>query len=310
VDINRFNIFFEQHLFHALAKEKGIPINVLIEGIIEDRGYKYLGDFHDIPFNRTYLHLLGHFKKDEFTCIQMAAKLKELFPDYYDRIVYLFRKKNIRLSPSHFINNTNLFLKQIDEQSNSHLQRLKFVFKNNHYEDNIELYKRDFDVFYEQLMSILLTIDLNKNLYERDLAAQHWYRNLFADTFSTPNKYIVRCIETEIIISSFDWAGLFNKYYRIGADYYTNLQLKKGRFFNLIVLEESDNRFSLYDINEIEHSILLLLSKPLSIYELLYKMKIYFEEFVLQNYYEVYTELILASIKQLVIKKAIQPVTE
>ena len=55
----------------------------LFEGIVEDRGYRYMSDFQDVPFNRSYLHLLGHFKRDEFTCIQMAEKIKKLYPDYY-----------------------------------------------------------------------------------------------------------------------------------------------------------------------------------------------------------------------------------
>ena len=93
INVNNFNVFLEQHLFYALSKEKNIPFSVLFEEIVEDRGYKNMGDFHDVPFNRTYLHLLGHYKRDEFTCIKMAEKLKELYPDYYERIVSLFQKK-------------------------------------------------------------------------------------------------------------------------------------------------------------------------------------------------------------------------
>ena len=127
VNVSMFNVFFEQHLFYALAKEKGIPVNVLIEGIIEDNKYKNMGDFHDVPFNRSYLHLLGHFKRDEHICIQVAAKLKELYPDYYERIVALFHNKNIRLSPCGFINDATSSPQQINEQENTHLKRLKFA---------------------------------------------------------------------------------------------------------------------------------------------------------------------------------------
>ena len=133
IHVNAFNIFFEQHLFYALAKEKDIPVSVLIEGIIEDNGYRNMGDFHDVPFNRSYLHLLGHFKRDEFTCIQMAAKLRELYPDYYERIVALFHKKNIRLSPCGFKNIYNPPINPIDEESNTHLQKLKLAAKRVHF---------------------------------------------------------------------------------------------------------------------------------------------------------------------------------
>ena len=60
-----------------------IPFSVLFGGITEDRGYRNMGDFHEVPFNRSYLHLKGHFKRDEFTCIRMAEKLKELCIIHY-----------------------------------------------------------------------------------------------------------------------------------------------------------------------------------------------------------------------------------
>ena len=178
INVNGFNVFYEQHLFYALSREEGLPVKVLIEDVIEDRGYKNLADFHDVPFNRCYLHLLGDFKRDEFTCHQMAAKLRELFPDYYERIISLFHDKNILLNPSGFLNVS--------------------------------------------------------------------YR--FADTSDLKNRIVVRCLETEIIASSFNWAGIFNKTYQSGAKYYANMQIKKGRFHNLIVFEATDNGFSLYNI--------------------------------------------------------------
>jgi len=305
INVNRFNVFFEQHLFYALAKEKGIPVSVLIEGIIEDNGYKNMGDFHDVPFNRSYLHLLGEFKKDEFTCIQMAAKLRELYPDYYDRIVALFHKKNIRLSPCGFKNNLNPPINPIDEESNTHLQRLKFAATQ--YSPDIEKteFRNDFEMFYSQLISFLKVNDVADYLFERNLIAQHWYRDLFADMSGILDKVIVRSPKTEIIESSFNWAGIFNKHYRVGAGYYANLQITKGHYYNLVVPEATDNGFLMYDINELEHALLQLLSKPLSIHDILLKMQIYFDDDVLQNHYEAYKDLILSSIKELVIKRVI-----
>ena len=131
---------------------------------------------------------------------------------------------------------------------------------------------------------------------------------MFAEPFAALTQVIVSCREAEILESLFNWGGLFNQYYRVGTGYYEGLQIERGQFFNLIVQEATDNGFSLYDINELDHAILLLLSKPLSINEVLIKMQLYFEEDVLQNYYEVYKELILTSTQQLVIKKAIQSV--
>ena len=302
VNLNMFNVFFEQHLFYALAKERGIYVNVVFDEIIKNNGYKNMGDFHDVPFNRSYLHLLGHFKRDEYTCIQMAAKLKELYPDYYERIVALFYDRNIRLSPCGFKNGTA----PIDEQNNTQLQRLKLAAEHCPPDIDKTLFQSDFKTFYQQIISFLSANNDTENLFKRDAAAQHWYRDLFADMSEISNKVIARCPKTEIIESSFDWAGLFNKHYRVGAGYYAALKIEQGHFFNLLVPEATDNGFSLYDIDEIDHVLLLLLSEPLSIHEILLKMQLYFEDEVLQNYYKAYKDVILKSIKELILKKALK----
>jgi len=305
VNVNGFNVFLEQHLFYALAREKGIPVKVLFEGIIKDNGYKNVGDFYDVPFNRSYLHLLGHFKRDEFTCIQMANKLRELYPDYYDRIVKLFHDKNIRLSPCGFRNGMNPAV----EPNNSHLLLLKHIADNCPTEIEKETFQSDFESFYRKLISLLQENDTITSLHERDLSAQYWYCNLFADSSDILNQRIVRCHEIEIIESLYNWAGLFNKYYRVGTGYYSDLQINKGHFFNLVVYEATDNGFSLYDMDEIDHAVLSFLSEPFTVRDLLNKMQVYFEDEVLQNHYDAYENLILTSLKQLVIKKVIQPFT-
>ncbi|MDR2233476.1 MAG: hypothetical protein LBE56_10180 [Tannerella sp.] len=306
IKVDSFNVFFEQHLFYALAKEKNIPVNVLFKGIFDDRGYKYFGDFHDVPFNRNYLHLLGDFKRDEYTCIQMTDKLRELYPKYYERIVALFSKKNLQLSPCGFINGVSLSTGQLDEQSNTHLQRLKHIAE--YCPENVdnEIFNDDFRLFYQKLISILKANKNQKNVCKRDIAARNWYCELFIEQMEILDKMIVRCRETNIIQSSFDWAGLFNKYYRTGVDYYEKLKIESGHFFNLLVPEATDNGFSLYDINEIDYALLQLLSEPLPIRDLIKKMEDYFDSDVIQNHYDVYLNLILSSIKQLVIQKAIQ----
>ena len=308
IRVNGFNVFFEQHLFYALSKEKGIPVSVLFKEIINDNGYRNMGDFHEVPFARSYLHLLGHFKRDEYTCIRMAAKLRELYSDYYERIVALFHKKNLRISPCGFRNDSNPPFSQIDEQSNTHLKRLKRASENCPSDIEKKLFQRDFEAFYRQLLSFLVTTETTGYLHERDFATHRRYRDFFADMSGVFSKIIVRCPQTEVIESAFDWAGLFNKHYRTGAGYYSELQITKGKYFNLVVSEDTDNGFSLYDISEPDYAMLMLLSDPLSINEILLQMQDYFDGDVLKNHYAAYVNLMLTSIKQLVLYKAIQPI--
>jgi hypothetical protein len=236
-----------------------------------------------------------------------------LYPDYYERIVALFHERNIRLSPSGFTNPPHLKPRQTDEPSNTHLQRLKQAAANcpPHLDNN--LFQTDFEKFYHQLLSFLSIREIreirgHESLLKRDLSSQHWYRQVFADPSTTLHQVIVRCPETEIIESLFDWAGLLNQHYRKGVEYYKELQPAKGHFYNLIVYEATDNGFSLYDMNEPDYTLLQLLSEPLSVNELLDRMQVYFEDTVLQNHYEEYKNLIFTSLKQLVLMKAVKPV--
>jgi len=306
VNMKRFNVFYEQHLYYVLAKEKGIQVDFLIKDIVEDSGHDYvcLGDFHDVPFNRSYLHLLGNLKKDEFTCMQMAAKLRELYPDYYERIIALFRDKKMRIHTGCFINNVILSTQPIDELNNTYLNRLKFIAEKCSSEIEKELFQNDFKTFYENLLSFLTDRNSVKDLYERDLSAQYWYRDLFADMSVAWHQTVVRCSKTKIIESAFNWAGLFNQ---TKFMFFGDLQAEKGEFYNLIVPEASDNGFSLYDVKDFEFVILQLLSEPLSIHEIITKLQVYCEDDVLQHHYEEYKNLMLFSIKQLVLKKAIRP---
>ena len=330
INADRFNVFLEQHLFYAMVKEKKLSVGFLFSDLVKADEYKYMDDFHDIPFRRTYLHLLGHFKKDEFTCIRMAAKLRELYPDYYYKILSLFGKKETTLSPCYFskrigvsVNyhalhgkaqrayNENIITNNdtnsaIDETTNTHLILLKET-ATFYSAGNSEM-KKDFAVFYYSLITILKKNLSFFYLYGRDLSATSWYRDLFADETNLLGQRIVKSAGIEIIKSQYDWAGIFNKHYRFGVEYYEQLQIQQGNFSNLIIPEISENRFSIYDINELDKLIIEFLSEPLSIRELLTEMQVYFEDEVIQNHYQSFVDVIVTSLKQLVIKKAIQPI--
>ena len=184
---------------------------------------------------------------------------------------------------------------------------MRFVAENYTPESDKDLFQSDFHVFYQRLVSLLSEKNALGNLHERDIAARQWYRNLFADSANTENQRIVRSPETDMIESSFNCAGLFNKHYRAGADYYSGLNVDKGAYYNLIVYENTDNGFSLYDMDEIDFAVFELLNEPLSVNELLFKMRPCFEDDVVENHFEAVENLILMSIKQLVVKKALQP---
>ena len=109
----------EQHLFYSLTKDKKLNINFLFSDTIKDNQYQNLSDFHETPFKKYYLHLLGHYKKDQYTCMKMAEKLRELHPEYYYKIIELCNKHEVPLSGKLYRNNKNYSVKDFIDYLNS-----------------------------------------------------------------------------------------------------------------------------------------------------------------------------------------------
>lgn len=338
ININRFNVFFEQHLFYSLAKEKEIPIELLFNLTIKDNQYKYLADMNEVPCKKTYLHLLGQYKKDEFTCRLMASKLRQLYPEFYFKIIALFSNKTIPLS-------TKLYLDQNLKTTNDYLQLLTrgkesfnkislgneianperitvtkeklttLSFFENIIHDIQEFkgfskweIENDYINFSNKLLEALRQIKISDEyIYGRDVAAVNWFCDLFANETETGNKMLQRCVEVHIIDSDFNWAGLWNKHNRVGVTYYEQLELVPDSFYNMVILEIFGDGFSLYDIDEMEKVIFDHLQTPVSIKRLFEFMIDYVEEDIIKNHLEEYWELVIVMIKQLILKKAIMP---
>lgn len=343
INVDRFNVFFEQHLFYSLAKERGIPIGLLYNEIINDNEYEFLANIHEVPCQRSYLHLLGNFKRDEIICLQMAAKLRDLYPEYYYKIIEICKKKNIPLVHHFYYNekleNFNNFI-NLQEKAVEYyrkeivtvasiangfegekfrdeipdLARLNQIYNiyaedSNNYFDKSK-FKMDFIAFSNRLIEVIKAKSKISDyyLYGRDIESVNWYCKIFSNLIELPNKIIIRCERLYIVESEFDWGGLMNKYKREGIEYYSELLLSRGQFFSLVIPEVSTNNFSLFDIDDFEKSILDHLTQPLSIKNLLLEMQIYVEDDVIKNNLETYNRLIIELLKQLVVKKAIKPI--
>lgn len=337
INIERFNVFFEQHLFYSLAKQKGFSIEVLFKETISDNQYRNLGDFHEVPCKINYLHLLGQYKKDEHTCRMMAAKLRQLYPEYYYRIIMLFKPTRNPVSTSLYNNKKSIaisdyikfaqkakdnFSKKINDGVNTEVIRtntdgfeslviLRKIIENlNDYNSfsKIEI-ENDFDLFSENLLKVIRYNDRFKEeyIYGRDLSAVNWFCDLFGNDEEIENKIIAKAIEISIIKSDFDWSGLLNQHTRVGVKYYELLKLTSGEFYNLVVPEIFGDGFSLHDIDEMENIILENLNTPLLIKDLFTKLLHYVESDIVTHYLEEYRQLVILMIKQLVLKKAIMP---
>ncbi len=92
INLFNFNIFFEQELFYELSTINLKKINYLFDEIWGDNAYMGFGDFHKIPHKRTYLHLLGFFKRQATVCKNMEIYTMKYFPESYSKLSKLLNK--------------------------------------------------------------------------------------------------------------------------------------------------------------------------------------------------------------------------
>ncbi len=86
-----FNTIFEQYLFYCMCSNRNITISYLIEKDISSN-FDGLADFHDIGRKTNFIHTVGFYKSYFEIGEQIAYRLYVEFPEYYDRIVNLYKK--------------------------------------------------------------------------------------------------------------------------------------------------------------------------------------------------------------------------
>ena len=332
IDTDKFNVFFEQHLFRAMADSCGKKIDYLFNDIVNDNAYTFLGNFHETP-ERRYLHLLGHYKRDIPTCLAMAAKLRELYPKVYYRILNIFIEKGIKLFTD-FYNDKN-----IDENGGyfSLTEKANYMFCNNvkqANETNVNLEKRalattilfaekavydtfknseqltdalvEFKNLKQRLLNIVSNLCLSDSyLYGRELNAQTWSHILLAT--KSQNLQLSRVEGLSVITTNYNFGGIIGKASHCGTEYYDTLDgTTKAKFLNLI-LPDPYFGIMIYDIDDIENFVLEQLQQPLTMQELLKRCENICEPDVLREYYDRYSRYILEVVRSLVLKRAVYP---
>lgn len=80
-----FNVFFEQLLFCKYAEAKEEKVDFLFPEMPVDNEYFGFADFHEVP-NKTYLHLLGNYKKEPVICKFMEVYIMKFYPEAYSNL--------------------------------------------------------------------------------------------------------------------------------------------------------------------------------------------------------------------------------
>jgi hypothetical protein len=172
INLFNFNIFFEQFLFCACAKEENIRVGVLLPEEVEDNGYTGFDEFESVPEKRNYLHLLGAYKRDSGICHRMMQYcwyhhpewVKTLFeatiPNWKKDFYFEFTKEeNKKL--------TDWYTKHIDEQEISPkrlIARDLFTFEQN--KQMVEYEKNEYDYQVTLLPEVIFSeIETEKSGY-------------------------------------------------------------------------------------------------------------------------------------------------
>lgn len=87
VEINNFNVIFEQYLFYCITQQQGQLIEYCFHQI--NNHFYGLAEFSGIPSKVQYVHPMGYYKRRQAICERVANRLRLEFPDYYFKIMNL-----------------------------------------------------------------------------------------------------------------------------------------------------------------------------------------------------------------------------
>lgn len=95
---DRLNVLFEQYLLYCLIKEKGVQPQSYYEQPVGPMNYKnhFFVNFLDVPYKTKFIHTLGTYKQNFDTCLMLAKRLRQDYPQYYYRILEQCNKAGIK----------------------------------------------------------------------------------------------------------------------------------------------------------------------------------------------------------------------
>ena len=340
LDVSNFNIFFEQYLFYCLSKVKGKDVSVLVSEVIGDNKYKGFGDFVDVPHNKHYLHLLGDYKRIRSVCEQMANRLREDYPEYYYRIIALFKSNKAPVLKDYY-----WFESDVTEQGL--LQRhhfLKKAYEANRINVSGEASERSWSkepiksrssllkaaldslgakVFpfeahlrWEDLKkfdSAIAQIQINKflqisptYLLARDISSTGYPTYIFGDKSLIYDKVIVAESQVQKIESKFDWTVIDTSVNPILVN--QMIEAQPSEIYTLVIPECDPSGYSLASIDELDLLILQTLEEPKTISELFDQIRHAFDSDDLESSKAEFEELIFGRVKKGLVAKSIKAV--
>ena len=345
INVSDFNIFFEQYLFYCLAKQSNKKVNVLIDKVIGDNMYRGFSDFVEVPYNKHYLHLLGDYKRNSTVCTQMANRLRQDYPEYYYRIIALFKSNKVPLFKDYywfeFDSSEQNLLRKHDVLKNAYTNNtisiadeeveartysensvycrvplVKDLIKNSKESESLEtdsprlkIFLSDLNSFEDALWDIVVkkfSVIANSYLLARDIVGTSYPEYVFGDSQTIYSKVIVADSLIERIESQFDWTVVeLNK---TPIQIVELMEMKPSEIYTLVIPECDVQGYSLANIDELDWLILQTIKEQKTIGELFDQMRFAFDADDLESSRVEFEELIFGRIKKGLLNRSIKAI--
>ena len=93
IQLNSFNMIFEQFLFRALCEDQKVELNYLNPTVNLLRGY--FAEYTGIPSKIKYMHPYGLFKRNSYVAEWLEYKVLTEYPDQYYKVIGLLKANEI-----------------------------------------------------------------------------------------------------------------------------------------------------------------------------------------------------------------------
>ncbi|MGF7081412.1 DUF6734 family protein [Mucilaginibacter sp. UYCu711] len=317
-----FNILFEQILFAALCKKDKKKVTTLFSETFDDMGYatRKIADFTSASFGLDYIHVIGDKKRQEKICELLAGTLLKHYPDYFFKIIALFKnnhthyEKKISIGLSQLLDTeNNKESRQSNENnffrsaSSDHFINQPITKKENyttmtetgfiHFTglEEIGWYRENSD----RINKSWLNIEYGK-LHDLENYSTDWYSFFFVSKEQQIETVLKRHPYLEIVEPSFKWTNSIKKQIN------KNLVDEAGEHLGLAYIPQLFfTGIREIIIDEIDYNILTILEQPCTLFDILSQFTDCLEDTGDSNDQGIIYDIMLIKLKKLFLNRCI-----
>lgn len=318
-----FNVFFEQSLFYCLSKTENKHVSVLFEELIQDNKYTGLGDFEDVPHLKTYLHLIGPYKRDLKSCQLLSRRLREDYPEYHHRVLNLYPKKykntlSLMKGGNQIIDANSIKISDYFERTSILYHETTNVRLHNKQNDLIEVEKTITrlnnshlsDVFSLEKSICEFTANSRKHsraaILEREILMNTYHHTIFSKTKNEISKIVLKKSDfIKIVVTKWNWELENSDFSKFLLKIRNNQTIEPEEIKTVLVPEVEFPFYSENTIDELDELMIGILEDSKTIAQLISELAICFHDNDLNFSQKELTSLIYGRLKHFIFLKCI-----